>query len=278
MTTLPARIANVNAAISSTAVDRLVGDGKQIPAISSTYARLSELSMAATTSTTAIANTVARDPMIAAKVLHLVNSAAFGRKTGSINEAVSLLGIEMLKHLVLGASVFQAMKGFKTVTFSLELFQASALDVATLARRFAPRPQGEVAFTVGLLHDLGKLVLAANEPTWPAIAKRAEMEGLELHLLELEALGTTHAEVGAALLSKWQIPFEIVEAIAFHHRTAQMPDEACALLAAVHAADALYGIVKCAEPESQLDVALLERANTLEQLSGWRHVVTTQFK
>lgn len=277
MTTLPQRLANVEAAISSAAVERFLRDGKQLPAISGTYARLSELSMAATTSNTAIANVVARDPMIAAKVLHLVNSAAFSRKTGSIHEAVSMLGIEMLKHLVLGASVFQAMKGFKTVTFSLELFQASALDVATLARRFAPRAQGELAFTVGLLHDLGKLVLAANEPTWPAIAQRAEMEGQELYLLELELLGTTHAEVGAALLSKWQIPFEIVEAIAFHHRTAQVPDEACPLVAAVHAADALYGIVKCAEPESQLDVAFLERANSASELASWRRIVTTQF-
>lgn len=279
MTTIPNRVANVRAALHDPLTQHLINEAK-VPAIPGTYARLAELSMVASTSTTAIANVVARDPMVAAKVLHLVNSAAFGRarQTGSIQEAVMFVGLEMLKSLVLGASVFQAMKGFKTATYSLEMFQSSAVEVAGLARRFAPRELSEVAFTVGLLHDLGKLVLAASEPSWPELARCAEAEGRELHLLEREMLGTTHAEVGAALLMKWEIPFEIIEAIAFHHRTLELPDEACPLLAAVHAADALYGIVKCSEPESQLDVGLLERAHIAAQLPTWRRVVTDRFK
>src|SRR5664280_1103465 len=98
----------------------------------------------------------------------------------------------------------------------------------------------ETTFTAGLLHDLGKLVLAGNVPEMYETVQRMR-ESKNISQLEAErlVLGTTHVEVGACLLATWSLPLPILEAIACHHAPRQSTETGFSLLAAVHVANVL---------------------------------------
>ena len=97
----------------------------------------------------------------------------------------------------------------------------------------------EAAFTAGLLHDIGKLVLAANVPEMYGTVRRLELsKKISQREAEVIVLGTTHAQLGACLLGKWGLPLPILEAIAWHHEPERCTDKGFSMLAAVHAANA----------------------------------------
>jgi HD-like signal output (HDOD) protein len=112
---------------------------------------------------------------------------------------------------------------------------------AVLAKKIVSNPQlAEAAFTAGLLHDIGALVLlhAAPPDYVRALERKKELNG-DSAAAEREIFGVTHAEVGAYLLGLWGIPFPIVEAVAFHHRPNEVAPESRPLVAAIHMASGL---------------------------------------
>src|SRR6187551_1994974 len=112
---------------------------------------------------------------------------------------------------------------------------------AVLAKKIVSNPQlADAAFTAGLLHDIGALVLlhAAPPDYVRALDRKQELNG-DGAAAEREIFGVTHAEVGAYLLGLWGIPFPIVEAVAFHHRPNEVPIESRPLVSAIHIASGL---------------------------------------
>jgi HD-like signal output (HDOD) protein len=112
---------------------------------------------------------------------------------------------------------------------------------AVLAKKIVGNPAlADAAFTAGLLHDIGALVLlhAAPPDYVRALDRKKELNG-DSAAAEREIFGVTHAEVGAYLLGLWGIPFPIVEAVAFHHRPNEVAPESRPLVAAVHIASGL---------------------------------------
>jgi len=110
-----------------------------------------------------------------------------------------------------------------------------------LAKKIVSNPQlAEAAFTAGLLHDIGALVLlhAAPPDYVRALERKKELNG-DSATAEREIFGVTHAEVGAYLLGLWGIPFPIVEAVAFHHRPNEVAPESRPLVTAIHIASGL---------------------------------------
>jgi HD-like signal output (HDOD) protein len=125
--------------------------------------------------------------------------------------------------------------------FSPDRLQHHSMLTGLLAKKIVGNPQlAEAAFTAGLLHDIGALVLlhAAPPDYIRALDRKKELNGNGA-AAEREIFGVTHAEVGAYLLGLWGIPFPIVEAVAFHHRPNEVPPESRPLVAAVHIASGL---------------------------------------
>jgi putative nucleotidyltransferase with HDIG domain len=253
-------------------VQELVGDLKALPSVPRTYWELVDLAAQESCTMGAISSIIESDPSMSLKVLQLVNSAFFGlmRRISTVQEAVNLLGVEMLKGLALTAHIYAAVNPSELNGFSLDLFQAYSIKSARLARRLAgPGVDRDIAFTAGIVHDVGKLVLALRKPVeFSAACARVVNHGESILAVEASLFGVTHAEVGAYLLSTWGIPHEVVSTVAYHHNPSAMGRGRMTLLASVHAADTLIGIIECGEAEANLDVAFLERVGA--RVADWR--------
>jgi HD-like signal output (HDOD) protein len=216
-------------------VRALIGRLDKLPSPPQLYFRLADLAASPVSTLTQVAAVVNGDPAMAAKVLQLANSAAFGlpRTTTSIPQAVSYLGIDTLKCIALTSSMFAS--GSKAI----ETLQTTALEVAGLAKRLMPdRARADEAFVAGLLHDIGRVVLAVSVPeTFALLTREADASGERIDEVERRILGASHAEIGACLLGIWGLPPTIVAAVACHHEPAPGSDPM--LIAAVHAAQAM---------------------------------------
>lgn len=255
----------------------VVGRLDRLPSSSATFHELSQLAASPEARIDEIARLVARDPAMSAKVLQLVNSAYFGlaRPSASIRHAVSYLGLDLLKALVLTASVFTALEDGPLDGFSIDALQRHSLETARFAKRFtAGTEHAESAFTAGLLHDVGKIILALGAPEHASeVLRERHAAPRPWHEVEEERFGVTHAAVGAFLLGAWGLPYEVVEAVAYHHVPAGVEGEGLAELAAVHVAEALLERVGAGgTPEPAIDTAFLARIGYASDLERWRSI------
>jgi putative nucleotidyltransferase with HDIG domain len=168
---------------------------------------------------------IERDQALTARLLRLANSAFFGqaRKVSTIPRAVLLLGFSTVRNLALGVKVWDTL-GSGVSRRELEQLWTHAVEVAIIARVIA-RQQRQVnpdeAFTTGLLHDVGQLVLALRfkDLYWETVRKSTSTE--HLPGIEQSNLGVDHAEVGSWLLEAWNLPALMVEAVRRHHDEAR---------------------------------------------------------
>ena len=173
------------------------------------------------------------DTVLTAKLLRACNSPYFGFEdpVSSVEQAVLVLGHQQILHLVLSLAFSGAMntplpgyaaEGGELWRHSLTTAMASE----TLARSGLPVDfEVPVAFTAGLLHDIGKLVFnhVLTEETQTIIRTRITDGGLARTDAEREVVGADHAEVGAYLLQTWKLPEDIVEAVGNHHQPVCQP-------------------------------------------------------
>jgi putative nucleotidyltransferase with HDIG domain len=174
-------------------------------------------------------------------------------------QAVSLLGLDTIKTLVLSIHIFSQLDQEKLSILNIAQIWKHSLTVGLFAKAIAraenqSHVQVDDALTAGLLHDAGKLVLAANFPKeYVDITKLAEKEGLTIGEAEGRVLnGTTHAEIGAYLIGLWGLPRSLVEAIAFHHRPHPDIMRSFNVVVAVYIANLLEHDLGAACPESAL--------------------------
>ena len=171
-----------------------------------------------------LAALIAKDPSVTAKLLRLANSAAFALRTEvtSVQQAVTMMGFGRVRDVVLGLSVWGALdKGTSAaaVRHRKALWAHSAAVAATgkmLAERSGNDPGA--AFTVGLLHDVGKMVLGLRlgDSYWEMVDD-AVAHGETITTMETNAFGCHHGLVGAWLLELWKLPPSIVEAVSVYH-------------------------------------------------------------
>ena len=134
------------------------------------------------------------------------------------------------------------------------------------------------AFVSGLLHDVGKLVLAANFPEeYSTAILNAGESAVSTSALEYEIFGASHADVGGHLMALWGLPSSVVEAIAFHHHPSKSSSGGFSPLTAVHVADAIVRH-KAAEPTASLDVdfSYLWKIGLFDRLTTWRSADPSQ--
>ncbi|HWH15699.1 MAG TPA: HDOD domain-containing protein [Miltoncostaeaceae bacterium] len=167
---------------------------------------------------------ILRDQGLTANILKLANSAFYGhaRRVTTATEAVVLLGFSAIKSLAISSHTARllnrALPGYGLA--GGELWQHS-VAVAFTARRIAVDVHlapVEEAFVAGLLHDIGKVVLATHlEDAFEEIGAAARGRGVPFHHVEAEVLGFDHAELGARVAAQWSFPAELEEAIRCHH-------------------------------------------------------------
>jgi HD-like signal output (HDOD) protein len=230
-----------------------------------------------------IGSLIAQDPSLTAKVLQLANSAVFGLQLRVDHpvEAVAYLGLETTKALLLLAHSFSYFEKVHSHRFSLPSLQYHSLTVGRYAQRIADveDSSSEVrsqAFTAGLLHDLGKLLLAANVPEqFDQIWTQCQNERRPVWEVETQLLGANHAEVGGFVLETWHLPAPIVEAVTWHHcpiRSWSSP-QSFSPLTAVHAANGLEHELRPEPAEGEpepLDLDYLKAAGFGDHIDSWR--------
>ncbi|MEO8450554.1 MAG: response regulator [Gemmatimonadota bacterium] len=208
--------------LHSESVRRVIGGIGTVPVAPAIYSQLVVAVEDPGVSLARLAGIVEKDVGLASKVLQSVNSSFFGvgRRVSSLTQAVSLLGVRLLRSLVLSHEVLRPIPSTPDgPQFDVEAEGAHALSVARVARRLVPIGSlAEDASVAGLLHDIGRFLLYAYLPAETAAADKLSREmSWPLHRAEQEILGTTHAEVGAYLLGLWGLPHSVVEAVAYHH-------------------------------------------------------------
>lgn len=259
-------------------VRRAATGAQALPSAPTLYTRLVDTLADPEASMEDIGALVESDIAMCAKVLQLVNSSFFGlgRRICSARQAVGYLGIAPLRALVLSAGAFRAFAPSQPIEgFCVDALERHSTLVARIAAELLPdRHQAAEAFTAGLLHDVGKLVLAAHQPDQLALLlARARELGQPLHVVEREHGGVTHAEIGAYLLNLWGLPHAIVEAVAHHHAPSRLESSDLDPVAAVHIANALVNAHEHDPAPEPLDPDYLARLGVTDRLDAWETLV-----
>lgn len=224
-----------------------------------------------------IGSIISRDIGMTAKILQLVNSAFFGfrRHIASPAEAVELLGLETIKVLVLSVEIFSQLDQNKVRGLSVEGLWDHSMTTGVYAKTIAVQEKlgqalVEDAFMAGVLHDAGKLVLAANLPDKYQQVLTLAQNGSTISEAERQVLGVTHAEVGGYLLALWGLPQDIIEAISFHHEPSKQQTRELGCLTVVHVANDLAHRAREPEVPSGLDMAYLNELRLENRLPLWQ--------
>lgn len=171
-----------------------------------------------------VAELILKDQSMSVKILKLVNSAFYGfpKRIGTISHALSILGFETVRGLVLGISILDT---FQVREFDLLRFWEHSIRTASLTSFMAMKanyPRRDEAFTVGLIHDVGKLVFMLKAPEqYHEVLEQAGESNLiacETAILEMD-----HAFVGAQLAKAWNFPAMYIQAIECHHHDPVRP-------------------------------------------------------
>lgn len=219
----------------------------QLPAAPEIIQRILDLMSREETNGNELAALVSRDPSLSARMLGLANSPFFApaKAITTIPQALMLLGFSHVRDIVVGLSLWESLEAKDArARKRRQALWLHSVTVAGAARQLAERTgsDGGLAFAVGLLHDIGQLVLGLRlgETYW-AMLDDAEERKCDLAALEHRRFGCDHAEVGRWLLDAWSLPPALVVGVAHHHLPlrAHSLKGTVAAVAAVTAADRL---------------------------------------
>lgn len=279
------RASALGASLQNEHLKKLVGRMDRLPSLPSLYVEIVEKLRQQETMIEDVANVISRDIGMTAKILKLVNSAFFGlqQHISSLDDAVAYLGLNTIKTLVLCINAFSQYEGVKIPGFTLESLWQHSMAVAALARKISrlestDRNHAEEAFVSGMLHDTGRLILAANDTdSYQKALALAEEQAIPVFQAEESVFGANHASVGGYLLGLWGLPVPVVEAIALHHNPGESTVKVFCPLTAVHVADSLIQGANRALtetiPPAPMDVAYLEELGLADHIQNWNEVM-----
>jgi putative nucleotidyltransferase with HDIG domain len=185
-----------------------------------------------------ISNFISGDPALTTKVLKMVNSPIYGfpGRISSVNQAVILLGLTVVKGLLLGVSVFELMQ--KTMIGLWEHSLGTAIVSRLIAKRKGLKEPDEISVE-GLLHDIGKVLLVLQYPEeYEKAMNDSDKNSCIIYESEKTYFTTTHASVGAWMAQKWRFPRNLIDVIEYHHKP-HLSKSAPVDAAIVHLADIL---------------------------------------
>jgi putative nucleotidyltransferase with HDIG domain len=247
-------------------LSRAIGD---LPVLSPVVNRIAQVVSNPESSVDAVVDALKLDPVISGKVLKLANSAYVGipRTISSVKNAVVLLGLKRINSLVLATSVLSHFRDNDKLPFSLFCYWQHSGTVAMIAesvarhlKRYDPIDADDV-FSAGLLHDIGKLVLATSTPK---LFEQSVEECLtkKKPFFEVEKTAENHCRAGSLLCTHWNLPDALASAVAYHHDPAHAQQNR-RIVSIVHIADILAHIIGFSTIEQEptpplIDVAINE--------------------
>ena len=207
--------------VSPAPLRKLLGELGSLPAVPHVYSELTRRLEDPSVSVVELADLVSEDVALATQVLRMANSAYFGRERSvtGLTDAAARLGTRLLRSLVLTAELYGGFAMPRSYAGRMEELQRHSALVARIASSLEPRAAWkDDAFSAGLLHDVGKLVLMSRiAERYEAIEAEAMESGRELFDVEEQHLGAHHGSIGACLLGMWGLPSTILEAVHGHH-------------------------------------------------------------
>ena len=272
--------------VQDPALRYILADIKSLPTLPSLYLQIVQELQSDDPSIRNVGEIVARDIGMTAKILQVANSVVMGARVNISDpvQATVQLGSDRVKALVLTVKVFDQFDAAALGDFPLNDLLDHSMVVGGFAQQIcrherASRELTDSAYTAGLLHDVGKLILAANLPdTFRQARELAVEKSMPLWLAEKEVFGATHAEVGAYLTGLWGLPDEIFEAMLDHHCPRQSSHESFDALTAVHVANALTHTGEddtVEDLEGELDMLYLRDCGFDERIAAWRDACST---
>jgi HD-like signal output (HDOD) protein len=200
-------------------------DTKNLPTLPGIVVKLTRMADDPDSTTEQMGKVLSKDHILAAKLLKLVNSAFYGfpQRISSLSSAIILLGFNVVKSLIVSASIFEMMEEQDVELWEHSLGCAVACNV--VAKQIGVEEPEEVS-TAGLIHDIGKVAIKMELPQEYAMITRLMQERkLTMRQAELEVLGLDHAEAGGWLTKGWNLPARLIEPIACHHDPQKAKDE-----------------------------------------------------
>ncbi len=198
---------------------------KQLPMLPSTAAEALHLIDNPRTSAGALGKIIERDQALVARVLKIANSPFYGfpREISTIDLAIVVLGFDAIKETILSLVIQGVFAHTRSAQLNIQEFWKYSIFCGAaaryLARRLGYRLAGE-AFVAGLMHDIGVLIIAQSFPReLDSIRDEQRTRGFTLTEAEHHVLAATHCEIGAWLAERWNLPKQLINAIAYHHVT-----------------------------------------------------------
>jgi HD-like signal output (HDOD) protein len=274
------RIRDLNAQVESPQLRTLVARLTCPPSLPPLYLELVNAALSPMSSLQEITDIVCRDPALTAKMLQLANSAfiGVGHPVSHVFEAVQLLGVDLIQSLALAVPLFSAFDSRKCPVFPLEEVWQHSLETGLLARRMIEQHalqslEMQSCFTAGLLHDLGKLILADGLPgEYTKVMATARAQRRPIHEVEKAHWQVSHADIGGYLLGLWGLPVSVVEAVMYHHAPSRDTAPHFGLLTVVHVADVLQHEQPTGDSfaPARLDMDYLARVGVADEVVQWR--------
>jgi HD-like signal output (HDOD) protein len=174
-----------------------------------------------------VADVVASDPALTARLLKIANSPYFGfpSQITTVARATSLLGTQQIHDLVLATTVTAAFSGIPTELISMQDFWSNSIRCGLLCRRLAQECNvldSERLFVEGLLHDVGHLIMYQSLPGASAAALlESQQQDRPLFLVERELIGFDYAQAGSALMRSWHFPPGLIESVRYQNEPAR---------------------------------------------------------
>ena len=236
-----------------------------------------------------IGELISQDISLSAKVLQVSNTVCYSLRQRITNpiQATVQLGLEIVKNLVLLNHVLSQFDLKKMQDLSINDLWNHSVTVATYARDIIKAENicedvEDLAYGAGLLHDVGKLIIATNFPDEYISAQTLAIKNrITISQAEKEIFKTTHATVAGYLLGLWGLPDTIINTVIFHHDPAKNISKNRDVVTAVHVADYFeheLHPMKRIETTQRIDSAYLAELNLTERLSSWKDICTENYQ
>jgi HD-like signal output (HDOD) protein len=224
-----------------TDLQNLVDQSPQISSLPTIFYQINEAVEDPESSFVEIGEIISGDPSLSARLLRIVNSSFFGfpNKIETITHAVTIVGMAQLRDLALATTVVNQFKGIPKDLINMEQFWLHSVATGLAAKVIAiyrRETNADRFYVMGMLHDLGRLLLLLNIPESMKTVMDKYAAGGTMYDVESDVLGFDHAAAVGKLMESWQLPGMLQEAVTYHHKPQQAPHYPVAA-SIVHVAD-----------------------------------------
>jgi putative nucleotidyltransferase with HDIG domain len=265
--------------LGSYEIKGVLGSLGALPSLPGNYYELKEKLSARRVNREEIISLMQSDVGMLSKLLQIVNSPTLGSSKPilTVREAVFFVDLQMLQEFLLVGEVFEVCEDHHEDNLFVSSFYRHSLFVGSLASSLMHPPEqvGE-AFSAGMLHDVGRMILAARLPKLSQeIKQRATQQQIPFY--QAEERSTSHALIGASLFSLWGLPYTLIEAVARHHDVEQVQHREFGILDAVYVAQILVEQVeKNSQDLTEMEDRYLRRMGVSDRLPRWREIAKTR--